>query len=148
MRKSGNRNPKIILFVFDPSFPNRKFVYSTSLTINEKNWDKRRNRPKLIPGSKNEYDIININKRLDLFVDKTKEFLSSRYNEISLDKSDLNNYLTYSLENESSSKNDDKTFFTIWEEIINTTKNPRTGNILTYNTKKSKRQTLNLLKSY
>ncbi len=148
LRRSGKLDPKIILFLFDPRFKDRKFVYSTSLSIEEKDWDKRRSRPKQIPGSRNEYDIININKRLDLIAEKVKEYLSKRYDEVRLSKPDLNAFLAKTLEGESTSKSEDSTFYTIWENLISTTKNPKTGSPITRGTIRSKRQTLELLKEY
>lgn len=148
LRGTGKREPKIILFLYDPRFNDRKFVYSTSLSISEKNWDKRRDRPKQIPGSSNEYDMINISKRLDLIAEKVKVFLSLRYNEVHLSKSELNAHLNDTLEVQSNSKTMDKTFYDIWENLISTTKNPKTGNLITSGTKRSKKQTLELLKEY
>lgn len=148
LRGTGDRNPKIILFVFDPRFNARKFVYSTSLSIERHNWDKRKNRPKLSPGSSTEAMLIKINKHLDLVETAAKEFLGNRYGEIHLTKSDLSEHIKNKIENLSISKEEDKTFTSIWENLIETTRNVKTGVVITEGTKRSKTQTLNLITDF
>lgn len=148
LRKTGSKDPRINLFVFDNRFKGRKFIYSTSIDIKESEWDKRKNRPKIIPGSNNESQIIKLSKRLDHISDLVSSYLSDRYGETTLQKNELSSYLDLHLFNIPENKKPGISFFEIWKEIISTTTNPKTGLPIKKGTVRSKNQTLDLLIEY
>lgn len=148
LRKQGKRNPVIILQVFDGRFKGRKFMYSTGATISPSEWDKRKSRAKTFgPKAK---ELSELNKYLDKLEQSVIDYKSERHNSKSLSREDLKAHLlkTQSDENKQpTSEPIEGGFYIQWEKIISTTRNS-SGQNISSGTKRSKTQTLELLKKY
>jgi integrase len=148
LRAQGAADPKIILRVFDSRFHLRNFMYSTGLSISPNQWDKRKNRPKISTYPSDE--LNRLIKHLNKIESAVKDFLSERNNSKTIAREDLKAHIEKSLIDEVGIKNEKATkenqFFSIWAQIINTTK--YSGISITDGTKRSKTQTLNLIKRF
>ena len=91
LRQQGKSNPIIILQVFDSRFEQRKFMYSTGVSIEKNHWDKRRDRARLIIGREKEYEEIN--KYLDFLEQTVIGFLSERHKYENLNRQDLKTHI-------------------------------------------------------
>lgn len=150
LRTQGNRDPIIVLHVFDSRFKARKFMHSTGLSIKQILWDKRRNRAKPAPAQVYEDEMVKLNKHLDKIEKDVIHFLGERHGVSQIDRIDLKKYLARksNLEkgNEHATENPSD-FFLTWGNLIETTKNS-SGVLITNGTKRSKKQTLSLLKDF
>lgn len=151
LRSQGQKNPIITLQVFDSRFKGRKFMYSTGHSIETSFWDKRRNRAKPAPAKPYEDKLLKLNRYLDRLELMAIEFLGQRHHSSSIDRAELKKHLQSILVDEQEIKaqqhQKENDFFTIWASIIDTTKNP-SGELITFGTKRSKTQTLNLIKEF
>jgi integrase len=151
LRIQGQSTPKIVLHVFDSRFKGRKFMYSTRHSIEQKHWNKQKERAKPAPANAIEEHLKGINKSLDLIQLTVMRFLDQNFGVNTLERSSLKAALDEAISTgpapriEKIRANND--FFEVWDRIINTTKNQK-GILLTNGTKNSKRQTLSLLKDF
>jgi integrase len=160
LRAQGKSDPVIILWVFDSRFKNRKFQYSTSKTVDKKLWSIKSERVKIIPA--NEKELIALNDHLDFLQKAASTFLSERHNSITISKEEFRGYLNslkvdeekelqlkleQELAVEKQKLEEENDFYSTWDAIISTTKN-KDGLPLSEGTKRSKRQTLNLIKEH
>lgn len=160
LRKQGKSDPVIILQVFDSRFKGRKFMYSTSKVMDESLWLKKKERAKVIPAR--ERELQELNSYLQKLEQVVINFLSSKHNSKTILRTDLKNKLNETkvdeqkevsirqqqeLEIEKQRLEKENNFFSTWDKIINTTKN-KDGLPISEGTKRSKRQTLNLVKEH
>jgi integrase len=160
LRGQGKSNPVITLQVSNSRFTGRRFRYSTGEIIDRELWMKKKERAKIIPAKEKELNALND------FLDKITEcvinFLSSKINsktviseelKLRLDalKTDEQKELAIKqarrLEIEKQKTEKENDFFCTWERIISTTKT-KDGLPISEGTKRSKRQTLNLIKEH
>ncbi len=148
LRAQGASNPKIILRVFDSRFHLRNFMYSTGLSISPRQWDKRKNRPKISTYPSDE--LNRLIKHLNKIESAVKDFLSERNNSKTIAREDLKAFIEKNLVDEIEIKNDqamiENSFLRLWAQIVKTTK--YSGISITEGTIRSKNQTLNLIKKY
>ncbi|MEZ4947545.1 MAG: phage integrase SAM-like domain-containing protein [Cyclobacteriaceae bacterium] len=149
IRSQGKSDPMIILNVFDSRFKGRKFMHSTGISIPQNLWDKRKGRVRITPGKEDE--LSRINQHLDAVEKSAIDFLSDKHNSNSLNREDLKDYLSHAKIDErkiKEEKNDiESSFYLIWQEFIDTAKNSK-GEPIGAGTRKTKQQTLTLLKTY
>ncbi|WP_276374310.1 site-specific integrase [Chryseolinea sp. H1M3-3] len=160
LRAQGKSDPVIVLWVFDSRFKNRKFKYSTGEIIDPELWIKKKERVKIIPSK--EKELVLLNNYLDQLSQFVHEFLAAKYKSITLLREDLRRHLNamkvdeekqklikqqQELEIEKQRLEKENNFFSTWEKIVNTTKN-KDGLPISEGTKRSKRQTLNLVKEH
>lgn len=149
IRSQGKSDPVIILNVFDSRFKDRRFRHSTGVTIPQSLWDKRKGRARIIPGK--ETELSKINKYLDAIEKSVIDFLSDKHNSTSLNREDLTAYLSQPKIDERKIKGEkdetESSFFSTWEQFIKTAKN-KDGEPIEPGTRKTKTQTLTLLKTY
>jgi len=151
LRNQGEKDPTIILQLFDSRFKGRKFMYSTGKSIRNIYWDKRRERAKPAPAQSHEDELLALNKHLDKLEQSVISFLGDKHNHRSIEREELKKHINQLFINEkhilgTNYKKVDG-FFDIWLMIVNTTKNS-SGEPITSGTKRSKIQTLTLVKSY
>lgn len=160
LRQQGKSEPVIILQVFDSRFKGRKFMYSTSKVMDESLWLKKKERAKVIPAR--EKELQELNSYLQKLEQVVINFLSSKHNSKTILRTDLKNKLNETkvdeqkevsikqqqeLEIDKQRLEKENNFFSTWDKIINTTKN-KDGLPISEGTKRSKRQTLNLVKEH
>jgi hypothetical protein len=149
LRAQGKQNPKIILHVFDGRFKGRKFMYSTGRSIDITYWDKRKGRPKLAAGQAYENELKSVNDFLNQLEEVVIKFFSQRFSSKTLSREELKKEIEINIKGTEVKANvESPDMFIIWEELIKTTKNPKTGTPITDGTKRSKKQTLELLKKF
>lgn len=159
LRAQGKSDPVILLWVFDARFKNRQFKYSTGEVIDRSLWLKK-GRAKIVPAK--EKELTALNDHLDKLAQCVINFLSSKHNSKTILREDLRKQLEALkvdeekqlqlkekelLEIEKQKLEKENNFFNTWEKIINTTKSKH-GLIISDGTKRSKRQTLNLVKEH
>src|SRR5260221_10048652 len=149
LRQQGQADPIIILHVFDSRFEQRKFMYSTGISMDKTHWDKRKDRARLIIGKEKEYEEVN--KYLDSLEQTVIGFLSERYKYEILGRQDLKAHILKTKisgrnENQTSS-NEYQNFFCLWEKMIDESKTSNGESIISA-TKKQKLQTLKLVKKF
>jgi integrase len=147
LRQQGASDPIIIMNVFDSRFEQRKFTYSTGISIDKNHWDKRRNRAKLILAKSKEYEELN--KHLDQLQQTVIGYMSERHSANCLYRKDLKATLINSRTGQKHETLVDRTdyFFETWEKIIAESKTSK-GESTTGDTKKQKRQTLKLVRKF
>ena len=160
LRGQGKSNPIITLHVSDSRFKGRRFRYSTGLAIDRDLWLKKKERAKVIPS--NEKELNSLNDFLDKLTQCTISFLASKTDSKTIVSEELKSRLDAlqideqqellvrkekELETEKRKLEQENEFYSIWDRIINTTKN-KDGLPLSEGTKRSKRQTLDLLKEH
>jgi integrase len=135
-------------------------MYSTGKSIDANLWLQKKERVKVIPAQ--EVGIVKLNAYLDTLYQAVLTFMSQKLNSKTLLREDLKNYLnslkqdeqkerleqekqTLEIEKQKLEKEND--FYSTWDYIIETTKN-KDGLLLSEGTKRSKRQTLNLIKEH
>ncbi len=141
-RKQGKTDPVITLQVFDARFPKRRCILSLGRHVPPGDWDKRKQRTKSNP---------QLNTYMDSVSGAVIEFLNDRIGSSSLNREDLKKHLEAKKKNERAERQEQLSrevpFFATWERIINETKTP-SGEPLSPNTIRAKKQTLRLLKDY
>lgn len=153
LRGQGKLNPKIILQVFDKRFKARKFMYSTGIDADYMTWDKRKGRIKINPSQPNWELSKKINDQLATIEKKVSDFMIDRYFQVSIERDELKAYLNEEREvvqtqpERNSSQNDTKLMFKLWKEFIDSAKG-KSGEPITSGTRRSKTQTLELVKKY
>lgn len=148
LRQQGKSNPIITLYVFDSRFEQRKFMYSTGISIEKSHWDKRKDRARLIVGREKEYEELN--KYLDFLQQTVISFLSERHKYESLSRQELKAHILKTKINgkdEGPKPSENQSFFFLWERIIDETRTAK-GESITSATKKQKLQTLKLVKKF
>jgi len=149
LRKQSKKDPVIILQVFDGRFKGRKFMYSTGIKLSPLDWDKRKDRAK-VKGEK-AIQLNEINKYLDNLTQSIIGYGSVRYNAKTLGREDLKSHIRRTEIDERKNEEDklekESDFFSLWKKLIETSKNS-SGQNVTSGTKRSKTQTLNLIKKY
>lgn len=160
LRGQGKSNPVITLQVSNSRFKGRRFRYSTGEIIDRELWLKKKERAKVVPAKEKELNALND------FLDKITEcvinFLATKINSktvineelrLRLDalKTDEQKELTIKqaqdLDIEKQKLDKENDFYSTWERIISTTKT-KEGLPISEGTKRSKRQTLNLVKEH
>ena len=159
LRKQGKHNPTIVLNVFDSRFKDRKFSYSTGISIEPDHWKndtaKDKAGKKVIKNSgkpnRKKPGMVELDNHLDALETSVKAFLNARLNSKSLSREDLRRHLESGKKDERKEQEEqfqkEDTFFKVWKEIIDTTKG-KTGEPITSGTKRSKEQTLNLVTEF
>ena len=149
LRQQGKSNPMITIQVFDSRFEQRKFMYSTGISIDKIHWDKRKDRARLIIGKEKQYEELN--KYLDFLEQIVIGFLSERHKYETLNRSDLKAHI---LKTKVSGRDENQKpatekeiFFCAWEKMIVESKTSK-GESTTAATKKQKIQTLKLVKKF
>jgi len=123
-------------------------MYSTGTSIKNTFWDKRRNRAKPAPAQLHEDEMIKLNKHLDKIEKEVILFLGERHGVSQIDRIDLKNFLERKEGTNGNPTQPEPTdFFMTWAKLIETTKN-NSGTLITNGTKRSKRQTLSLLRDF
>jgi integrase len=123
-------------------------MLSTGITIESGRWDKRKNRAKPGYTPDLEAEAIHLNRHLDRIQTAIIQFFGERHGNRSIDRQDLKSFLKYNLDGEQNTSNQvPEDIFSVWEHIIETTKNEK-GLIISSGTKRSKMQTFNKLKEY
>jgi integrase len=147
LRQQGASDPIIIMNVFDSRFEQRKFMYSTGISIDKNHWDKRRNRAKLILAKSKEYEELN--KHLDQLHQTVISFMSERHSFNCLYRKELKATILNSRIGQNHETQIDETeyFFETWEKIITESKTSK-GEGTTEDTKRQKRQTLKLVQKF
>jgi integrase len=149
LRRQSKGLPTIILQVFDGRFKGRKFMYSTGIKLKESDWDKRKGRAKST--TLNAAQLTEINKHLDYLTHTVIDFRSDRHNSKNLSREDLKLFILQKKNDDQlqqdSKKEKEEDFYSLWIRIVETTKTS-TGQVVKEATKKTKLQTLNLIKSY
>lgn len=149
LRQRGKGLPTIILMVYDGRIEKRKFMYSTGIKISPSNWDKRKSRPKLT--GTDAIEQAGVNKYLNNLERTLIEYKSFRLESKKLSREDIKAYILKSQKDDLETKgvfiSEEGDFHSQWERIIETTKSPG-GKNLSPGTKRSKRQTLELIKKY
>lgn len=160
LRAQGKSDPVIVLWVYDSRFKGRQFKYSTGKSIHPDLWLKKKQRAKLIPA--NEQELTTLNGHLDKLHQSTIDFLSTKHNSKTIVRDDLKRHLDKlkvdeekqlmvkkqeALEQEVRKLEQENDFFSTWERIIKTTKT-KDGLPIREGTKRSKKQTLDLVKKH
>lgn len=147
LRQQGASDPIIIMNVFDSRFEQRKFTYSTGISIDKSHWDKRRDRAKLILAKTKKYEELN--KHLDQLQQTVIGYMSERHSANCLYRKDLKATILNSRTGQKHETQVDRTeyFFETWEKIITESKTSK-GESTTGDTKKQKRQTLKLVRKF
>ncbi len=149
LRKQGQSDPIIILNVFDGRFEGRKFMYSTGVSIDPADWDKRKSRAKSILSRAKELD--DLNKYLDALEQIIISFRSERHNSATLSREDLRSYIQKTRLNERKEKEEklqkESGFFAVWQKMIDSAKNS-SGEDISSGTRRSKTQTLKLVSKF
>jgi len=160
LRSQGNSNPIVTLHVSDARFKGRRFRYSTKEAIDPQLWLKKKERVKIIPGR--EKELIALNDRLDKITQCVIDFLATKVSSKTVIDNELKSKLNAlkiderlellvkeqkNLELEKTKLSKENDFYIIWERIINTTKN-KDGLPISEGTKRSKKQTLELVKEH
>jgi len=135
-------------------------MYSTGKVMDETLWLKKKEKVKVIPAR--EKELQELNNYLQKLEQVVINFLSSKHNSKTILRADLKHKLNETqideekevtikqqqqLEIEKRALEKENDFYATWEKIINTTKN-KDGLPISEGTKRSKRQTLNLLKEH
>jgi integrase len=148
LRQQGKTDPVITLQVFDSRFKNRKFMHSTGKHIRKDRWDKRKERARVLS---NIDELSELNKHLDRMNQAVIQFLSVRHDHKTLSRQALKAHLNSQRVDER--KTEEETlqrksdFFGLWQQIIDTTKG-KDGINISAGTKRSKKQTLSLVRKY
>jgi integrase len=141
LRQQGSGDPVLVFWVFDSRFPGRKFMYSTGLHCSHSDWHKKKGRAKL--------DHIAMHQ--DFLEECAEEFLNERVNSLTLSRKDLKDFIKSRMRDEAQEATERLTelaeVWKTWQELIDTTKN-KDGEPINKATKRQKKQTLNLVKSY
>lgn len=160
LRAQGKSDPVIVLWVYDSRFKGRQFKYSTGEVINSDLWLRKRERAKVIPAK--EKELTTLNDHLDKLNQSVIDFLGTKHNSKTILREDLRNHLDAlkvdeekellrrqeeELEIEKQKLEKENDFFRTWERIINSTKT-KEGLPITEGTKRSKKQTLELVKEH
>jgi len=160
LRSQGKSHPVITLQVSDSRFPNRRFRYSTGEIIDAQLWIKKKERIKVMPTSAPA--LIALNDYLDKIHQCVVNFLSTKHNSKTIRPDELRTHLNAlkidevkqqllveqrNLEIEKENLDKESDFYLTWEKIIKSTKG-KDGTIVSEGTKRSKRQTLNLIKEH
>jgi integrase len=160
LRGQGKSNPVIILQVFDKRFKGRKFMYSTGKLIENSLWLRKKERAKVIPIR--EKELNQLNQHLDKLNQSVVDFLSSKHNSKTILREDLKKRLEdlkideeketqiqkeIELKEEKKQLDKQNDFFITWEKIIDTTKT-KEGLPISAGTKRSKKQTVELVKEH
>lgn len=160
LRGQGKSNPVITLQVSDSRFKGRRFRYSTGAVIDRELWLKKKERAKVIPA--NETEANSLNDFLDKMTQCVIDFLASKIKSKTVINEDLKLRLDalkvdeqkellarqeQELEIEKQKIERENDFFHTWERIINSTKT-KDGLPITEGTKRSKKQTLELVKEH
>jgi integrase len=160
LRAQGKSDPVIVLWVYDSRFKGRQFKYSTGEVINSDLWLRKRERAKVIPAK--EKELTTLNDHLDKINQSVIDFLATKHNSKTILRDDLRKHLDAlkvdeekelllrqqeELEIEKQKLEKENGFFHTWERIINSTKT-KDGLPITEGTKRSKKQTLELVKEH
>jgi integrase len=160
LRSQGKSNPMITLEVCDARFQGRRFRYSTGETIDPDLWLKKKQRAKIIPSIQTEVNALNAH--LDRINKCVSDFLASKLNSKTIINEELRSRLEdlkvdeqkeilikqqQELEIEKQKLEKENDFYNIWETIITSTRT-KDGLPISDGTKRSKRQTLNLVKEH
>lgn len=146
LRAQGKKDPKIILNVFDSRLKGRKFMYSTGFDVSVKHWDKRKERAKPAPAESHEDYLLTLNQELDKIEQIVIGYFTLKYSYLTIDRTDLKNHIGRTLKNPIKDVTPED-FFTTCNTIIDTTKN-KEGEPITEGTKRSKRQTIEVLRNF
>jgi integrase len=147
LRQQGKTDPVIILQVFDSRFKNRKFMHSTGEHIKKALWLKKEGRAKELGNS----ELSELNKYLDGMNQAVVDFLKVRRDHKTLSRQALKAHLNGQQVDERKAEEEklqrESDFFGLWQKIIDTTKG-KDGVSIKAGTKRSKKQTLSLLRLY
>ncbi len=160
LRGQGKSDPVITLHVSDSRFKGRRFRYSTGEVIDPQLWLKKKERTKVIPAM--EKELTALNDHLDTLNQCVINFLASKHNSKTILNKELKSRLDalkideqkelclkqeQELEIEKQKLEKENDFYSTWERIIISTKT-KEGLPISEGTKRSKRQTLNLVKEH
>lgn len=160
--KRGKKQPLIYLWVFDPRFTDRKFKYSTKMEIDPHNWKDGKAKANKSLSPIESARLVAINEHLKKLRNAVEKFETLNLSATSIDKEELRTFIEDYMDDkkeerakkaeeareaaEKLQKQND--FFNIWQNIIDTAKNPKTGQKVTGGTKRSKVQTLTKVAEY
>lgn len=150
IRKQGKTDPVIILQAFDSRFPGRKFMYSTGHNIHASDWKKK----KVGGFPKEKAELIPISEHLESLRAAVEEWVKLKFGSKTLDRQDLKDFLNRKKKDEQKENKEaalkemENELFSVWQKIIDSSKNPTTGKVVKPGTKIQKQQTLNFVKQY
>ncbi len=158
LRKQGKGEPVIVLQVFDARFrndknePRRRFMYSTGQHMKASDWKYYDKKNSIAGYPKEKTDTLEIIAHLEKLAQAITQWGKTKIGAPSLLRSELKSHLD-NLDQEERKELENKMqqeeeLFKDWLHIINTTKNPKTGELITEGTKRSKKQTLNLVTEF
>jgi integrase len=141
--QQGKLDPVIQLQVFDARFPKRRCFISLGHRCKSSAWYKTKERPK---------NDEKLSEHLDTVKKRVEEFLNARRDSATLAREDLRAYLESKKKDERREYQEkahrDTQFFKVWEDFISNGTHPETGEPLSVNTLRAKKQTMRLLKEF
>lgn len=163
--KKGNiQLPLLYLWVFDPRFTDRKFKHSTGQRLSPRNWsedDENTKKSKNLHPMERER-LVAIDEHLKKLRNAVGKFETQNLSSTTIDKEELRRFLVEEMDDKKEEREQkaaqtraaaekvqqQNDFFNIWQNIIDTAKNPKTGQKVTGGTKRSKVQTRTKVAEY